>query len=548
MDNDHAATARPPAASADPAHRLATLQTAVHDLGVVTDLDAVLRRIVVLACEASGARYGALGVIDERHPDQLERFITHGMTEEVRRAIGDYPRGRGLLGRLIHDPRPVRLTDLTDAPDSSGFPPGHPPMRTFLGMPVRVGERVYGNLYLTEKDGGREFTLADEQLVEGLSLVAGAVIDSVQQRSVNAIQTRVMQGIWDLLRELLSEVDIEVLLPTVTARLLDLTAADAVAVVAIDQADRQHVLAASGREAAAVLAARKEALERCLRTGEQVDLADNSLPLPPDTSPRRDRTTVLPVRPRSGQTVALVVGGWRPPAGMGEAQGQDLLKAFSLQVTLVLDQVDRENDQKLLALLEDRDRIARDLHDLVIQRLFATGLQLQGASRLAVRPEVMERLQSAVTELDATIRDIRATIFELQHRPGQSSLRSDLRSLITSYAPTLGFTPVAQFDGPVDTALDDDLQIHLLAVLREALSNVARHAQATSTTVEVAVREGGVGCRISDDGVGVPDHIKESGLRNIRSRARARGGRVEIRNREPHGTEVLWWVPVATTS
>ncbi|GAA1154725.1 GAF domain-containing sensor histidine kinase [Ornithinicoccus hortensis] len=544
MDATTAEDDRVPAPGSDTAHRLGTLLTAVHDLGAGTDLDAVLHRIVVLACEASGARYGALGVIDEREPDRLARFITHGLTEQERAEIGDFPRGRGLLGRLIHDPRPVRLDDLTQAPDSSGFPPGHPPMRTFLGMPVRVGERVYGNLYLTEKADGQPFTVEDEQLVEGLSLVAGSVIDSLQERSVNAVQRQVMEGIWDVLRELLSEVDIEVLLPTVTAHLLDLTAAGAVAVVAVDETGRQQVLAASGADAAASLAARREALEHCLATGEQVDLTDPATPPAPDAAPRGDRTTVLPVHPRSGQVVALVVSGWRPPAGMGEAQGQDLLRAFSLQVTLVLDQVDRENDQRLLALLEDRDRIARDLHDLVIQRLFATGLQLQGASRLAVRPEVLERLQSAVTELDATIRDIRATIFELQHRPGQSSLRADLRSLITSYASTLGFTPVGQFEGPVDSALDDDLQIHLLAVLREALSNVARHAGASSTTVRVTVADDVVTCRISDDGVGVPDHIKESGLRNIRSRARARGGEVEIRNRDPHGTEVSWRVPL----
>jgi len=221
----------------------------------------------------------------------------------------------------------------------------------------------------------------------------------------------------------------------------------------------------------------------------------------------------------------------------------ELLASITVQVALVLDQAQREEDRQMLALLEDRDRIARDLHDLVIQRLFAVGLQLQGAIRLAVRPQVTERLQSAVTELDATIRDIRATIFELQHRPGQSSLRADLRQLAASYAPTLGFSPVVQFSGPLDNAVDDDLQIQVLAVLRETLSNVARHARASSVLVEVQAGDELL-VRVVDDGVGIPPEVSESGLRNMRTRAQARGGSLTMRNREPHGTVVEWRVPL----
>lgn len=527
-----------------PAAPLTGLLEVVHDLGAGSDLDHVLRRVVEVACEISGARYGALGVIDEVDPTQLFRFITHGLTEEERAAIGDLPRGKGLLGRLIRDPSPVRLADLTQAPDAVGFPPGHPPMRTFLGMPVRVGDRVFGNLYLTEKADGAAFSAHDEELVQALAAVAGAVVDSVQQRSATRLQSAVVDGIWEVHRNLLADVDLEDALPLIAERVRELSAAAAVAVVAVDDDGTRRVLAASGTDTATELAAIAEQVTAALGGSAPVHLDGADRPTGPDTAAARTRTTLLPVSPRSDAPTLLVVSGWRPRAGLGEARVVDLLQAFAVQIALVLDQAQRDDDRHLLALLEDRDRIARDLHDLVIQRLFAVGLQLQGASRLVVRPEVLDRLQSAVAELDATIRDIRATIFELQHRPGQSSLRADLRQLVDSYAATLGFSPVVQFHGPIDSALDDELQIHLLAVLREALSNVARHAQAVSTLVEVRIEDSTVVARIVDDGVGIPAEVTESGVRNIRSRALARGGTVRLAAREPHGTEVTWRVPL----
>lgn len=524
--------------------RLELLLSSVRDLGGALELDQVLRRIVEIACTVSGARYGALGVIDEVEPDRLSRFLTVGVTEEEHRAIGDLPRGRGLLGRLISDPHPVRLADLSAAPDSVGFPPHHPPMRTFLGMPVRIGDEVFGNLYLTEKEGGQEFTLEDQHLVEGLSVMAGAAIDAVQQRTAAAVQHEVLRGTWEVQRSLLSQEGQEVSLPLVTDRVLELTGAEAVAVVARDEEDRPAVLAAAGADAAGVLAGLREEMAQALADGERRDLLSPTDRAAVEGTAGRHRSSLVPVEARSGDPTVLVTAGWRPRAGLDERATRELLDSFATQVGLVLDQSRQQADRSQLMLLEERDRIARDLHDLVIQRLFAVGLQLQGASRLAVRAPVIERLQSAVTELDATIRDIRATIFELQFRPGERSLRADLRELAGSYASTLGFAPVVVFHGPVDTAADDETQTQLLAVLREALSNVARHARASSVQVTVTVAGDELVATVADDGVGIPAAVAESGLRNLRSRARARGGLLHIGRREPHGTELTWRVPL----
>lgn len=535
--------------------------TAVNDLATGGDLDDVLHRVVELACRAAGARYGALGVIDPVEPTRLYRFITYGMTEAERAGIGELPAGLGLLGRLIRDPRPVRLADLSQAPDSVGFPPGHPPMRSFLGMPVQVRGQVFGNLYLTEKRHDRTpepvFTAADQELVGGLAAVAGAVIDNVQQRAALDSQRAVVDGIWQVHHALQTESAVTAAdaLPLVTDQVLDLARARAVAVVRARDGEAPVPLASSG-DAARVLAELAGPIGAALASGERYDASAHLVAAPgptghraqigpaDETTEQRTRTSLLPIRARGAEPTVLLVAGWRPSSGLSEDRITELLDLFATQVALVLDQSDRDGDRRALALLEDRDRIARDLHDLVIQRLFAVGLQLQGASRLAVRPQVVDRLQSAVTELDATIRDIRSTIFELNFRPGQTSLRSDLRELVSSYAATLGFEPVTQVRGPLDSTVNDDLQIQVLAVLREALSNVARHARASACQVEVEVTDTEILVSVTDDGVGIAESVRESGVRNIRSRAADAGGSLLLRRREPRGTALTWRAPL----
>jgi signal transduction histidine kinase len=258
------------------------------------------------------------------------------------------------------------------------------------------------------------------------------------------------------------------------------------------------------------------------------------------------RVVIVPLRPGAEDRGGVLVAAM-PPTGSiigGSGEETQLLASFADQASRAVERAQAQSDRDMLALLADRDRIARDLHDLVIQRLFATGLQLQGASRLAVRPEVRQRISDAVTELDATIRDIRASIFELHHRPGESSLRADVHDLVRGYAGVLGFTPAVQISGPIDTAVTAEAELQLLAVLREGLSNVARHAHATSVVVEIRVSARDVTALVRDDGVGVGVAARESGLANMRARAEALGGVVRLGDARPRGTVLEWSVPL----
>jgi len=368
--------------------QLRRLLDAVMAVGSELDLPTMLRTITESARDLADARYAALGVLDEEK-SRLEQFVTTGIDDRTRAAIGDLPKGHGLLGTLIADPRPIRLPDIREHPDSFGFPPHHPPMTTFLGVPIRVRGEVFGNLYLTEKRGGEVFTDVDEELVVGLAGAAGIGIQNA----------------------------------------------------------RLH---------------------------------------------------------------------------------QRLAEA---------------------TLLEERERIARDLHDKVIQRLFATGLTLQGAARLSVRPEVASRLEQAVVDLDDTVREIRTTIFQLEatRLPRRRSLRQEVLDLTEELARTLGLSPGVRFEGPVDTLVRPGLHEPVLVVLREALTNVARHAGATSADIALSVGEELV-LKVVDDGRG-PDGEGAGpdgghGLPNLRARAERLGGTCTVEPAPRGGTRLVWTVPL----
>jgi signal transduction histidine kinase len=346
----------------------------------------MLRRIVQAAVDLVDADYGALGVLDETGT-RLAQFITIGVDDETHRAIGHLPEGHGILGLLIVEPKPLRLPDLGEHPNSFGFPPNHPPMTSFLGVPIKLRDQVFGNLYLTDKRSAEVFTDVDEELVVALAAAAGVAIENARLHA------------------------------------------------------RLHEL----------------------------------------------------------------------------------------------------------AVLEDRERIARDLHDTVIQRLFATGLSLQGAARLAVRPEVTERIERAVDDLDDTVRHIRTAIFGLESaRSSTASLRQRLLTLAGEAAGPLGFEPRIRFDGPLDSVVDDDVAVELLATLREAMTNVARHARARSADVSVAVDEFDVVLTVADDGVGPPTEPRRGGrgLENLRARAERLGGQFELRAGAKGGAVLVWRSPL----
>jgi signal transduction histidine kinase len=371
----------------DDPEKLRALLDAVLLIESDIELPAVLRHIVEVASTLVDARYGALGVIDESGTS-LSEFVTVGFDQETIDGIGNLPEGAGILGLLILDPTPIRLADLSEHPDAAGFPPGHPPMRSFLGVPVKIRDRVFGNLYLTEKRGASEFSDVDMELMTALAGAAGIAVENA----------------------------------------------------------RLHA--------------------------------------------RVQRLTVA----------------------------------------------------------ADRERIARDLHDTVIQRLFATGLALQSSLPLVDNPDLRDRLEDAIADLDDTIRQVRTTIFSLEPpTTAERGVRAKVLEICADAARSLGFEPEVRFVGPIDRRVTNEMATELMATLREALTNVARHADARHTEVELSVHDD-LHLKVLDDGIGAgTDATSESmgkGLRNMADRAEALGGSFELLSRPGGGTELSWRVPL----
>ncbi len=363
--------------------KLRRLVQAILILDAELHLPVVLRRIIEEAVDLVDAQFGALGVLTE-DGRALDQFVTVGLSHEEEQAIGPRPTGRGVLGLLIADDKPLRLANIADSPDSFGIPERHPAMTSFLGVPVRVHGEVYGNLYLTNKTTAMEFSEDDEELVLALAMAAGIAIENA----------------------------------------------------------RLHALV-------------------------------------------RDR-----------------------------------------------------------ALTEDRDRIARDLHDSVIQRLFAIGLSLQGTARLVERPEAVMRIGEAIDKLDETIRQLRKAIFDIELTINKEGLHPKVLDLVHELRSVLGLHPQVSFSGPVDKVVTGQLSEEVLAVLREALTNVGRHAHANQVVITIAAGEE-LRLGVADDGGGIGDAASTGrGLKNLRQRAERLGGSVELGRSREGGTRLTWHVPL----
>ena len=508
-------------AGSDP--RLAALFDAVVAVGSDLDLPSVLRRIVEAGCALVDARYGALGVLGEDGRDLVE-FVTHGLTDEQRAAIGPEPHGRGLLGLVIRSPGPHRVARIAAHPDSHGFPANHPAMTSFLGAPVRVRDEVYGNLYLTDKMGADEFTEDDEAAISALASAAGVAIDNARlyQRSRDrqewAEVARVL--VESLLRgrpeqEVLADLARETLRLTGAARTTVATPAGTDLVVA----------ASTGSDARTV--------------GDVVDDPRWRRVVVPGPAPATPHDRDLLVRLGLEDRVLGVLALEDVPRGATsrELPVAELARRLSEGLTAASAQRERAR----LDVLEDRDRIARDMHDHIVQRLFATGLSLQSTARRIEDPDARERVDHAVDEVDGVIRDLRTTIFGLHHQKATRSLRSRLSDLVDGAAVTLGFAPTLTVAGDL-TTVGPDVAEDLLAVVREGLSNAARHAGAGRVDVLVRVGEE-VRVVIGDDGRGLPDGVVRSGLDNLGHRAGTRGGRLTVSAGDLGGTELVWVVP-----
>jgi signal transduction histidine kinase len=523
--------------------RLRALLDAVVGIGTDLDLRSTLQRIVESACALVGARYGALGVIGADRTELID-FITHGIDPATHAKIGDLPHGRGVLGVLITDPHPVRLPDITKHPDSYGFPPHHPPMHSFLGVPVRTRDQIFGNLYLAEKQGAAEFSDDDEEIVVALAAAAGVAIDNARLYSLAQRRERWLTATAEITSVLLGTVRRTEALRLIARRAREVSGADLVMVLLHDQDNARYTIEVADPPAAALVgkAIPSDPADGLVR--DEVRVVDDLRGMAEWPGPVPDGPAMTVPLAGSG-TLHGVLIVTRPPDRVADEEDAVQLSTFAGQAALALERARAQEERELLVVLEDRERIARDLHDVVIQRLFATGMQLQGAIPQLARPEAVKRINAAVDDLDATIRDIRRSIFELR-APSGPSLRSELRDTVEAAAGTLGFRPTLDTTGPVDSAIPDDIVPELLAVLREALSNVARHARATA--VRVSVRAGGdeVVLTVEDDGIGLDPALARGGIANMGERANDLGGAFELGPAaDGTGTVLVWRAPLS---
>jgi signal transduction histidine kinase len=511
--------------------RVQQLLEAVVAIGSGLDLEQALARIVAAAASLVDAQYGALGVIgpDER----LTRFITVGLSEEQITAIGPYPQGHGLLGELIRHPEPLRAADLALHANSSGFPANHPPMHSFLGVPIRLRDTVYGNLYMTEKRGGAAFDADDEAVLTALAAAAGVAIDNARLYDEAKYRQDWLETTAELTRGLLSGATSDAVLGVFARRVRAFAAADLVA-VAIPEAEHEDLVltVADGLGAddlrGAAAAIEGTVLGNVFTSGEQVsvaDLADEPL-VEGLAELALGPAVVVPIGAGS-QVRGVILLARRAGAAAFEEAVLRPTADLAIQAAIVLELAERRRDTELLSLYADRDRIGRDLHDQAIQRLFAVSMSLQGAYKITEKPAVAKRISQAIQDLDDTMKVIRSTIFALHAHDlgdGAPSVRAQIIEVCERAAEALGFPPTVRFAGPVDTLTDEQVGEHVLAVLREALSNTARHARAAKVDVSLDAAEGMIILTVADDGTGMPAGGRRSGLANLRERAEQLGG------------------------
>lgn len=531
--------------------RLRGLLDAVLAVASGLELDATLHRITAAAADLVDARYAALGVLDG---GRLSDFVYVGMDAETRAGIPREPQGHGLLGILVDDPRPLRLDDLSQHPASVGLPEGHPPMRGFLGVPIRVRDEVFGNLYLTEKRAGGQFNADDEIVVQALAAAAGVAIDNARLFEETRRRQRWLEATGEITTELLSGTDPEDALPLVAQRALELTGADCT-LIALPCPVTEDLLVA--QVAAGVDAALVEGLRLPVDSSiagqvyrGRAAQALTDLSAVPDSGPLAATGQFGPalfVPLRAGEQVnGTLVALRRRGREAFRADELPVVVSFADQAALALELAGKQRAQRQLAVHADRDRIARDLHDHVIQRLFAIGLTMQTMQREAVPPVVTQRLTKAIEQLDHTISEIRTTILEL-HAPAGTSTRHSLRrrllQAVTDLTAAADIKPTVRMSGPLDTVVPPTVGDHVEAVLREAVSNAVRHAGAGRLVVTIDVADE-ITVEVVDDGVGMPAHVGRSGLRNVADRAHTLGGELSMARVGSHGTRLTWRVPL----
>ncbi|MTE14325.1 sensor histidine kinase [Nocardia aurantiaca] len=513
------------------------------------DLDQTLRTIVHTAISLVDARYGALGV---RGHDQLEQFIYEGIDEEMRARIGDLPEGLGVLGLLISQPKPIRLDNIADHPASVGFPANHPPMRTFLGVPVRIRDEIFGNLYLTEKSGGQPFTEDDEVIVQALAAAAGTAIDNARLYQSTRTRQAWIEATRDVATEFLAGTEPDEVLAHVVAHARTLTESEWTFLAFDDEPDSNHRDAEGlrisrcsgpdGKVRSGMVRTSGTAIGRAFREGHPLCL-DDSVDLGLDIALDAGPSLILPLKTQDSTFGVLVmVRAAGAPPFAEELQG--LAGAFTDQAALAIQLAEAQQRMRELDVLTDRDRIARDLHDHVIQRLFAAGLSLQGTVARARSAEVRERISDVINELQDVVQEIRTSIFDLHGGAASSTrLRQRIEDVIRKHTVDTGLRTSLRISGPL-SVVAAELADHAEAVVREAVSNAVRHAGADTLSVSLDVSDD-LTVLITDDGCGIPENITASGLQNLARRAEELGGNFSFgHGPEGVGTSLRWAVPL----
>lgn len=515
-------------------------------------LPIVLQRIVDLAAQVTDARYGALGVIGEG--DTLVEFVTTGIGAKQRRAIGDLPTGRGVLGLLIHEPKPVRIKNIADHPLSVGFPANHPPMGSFLGAPVQAMGRVFGNIYLAEKRSAKEFTEEDEAALVILATQAGAAIANASLYAEVRSRERWLDALRDITNQVLAGAGESSLLDSIAEHAQELAAADAASVVTATGLEGQLVVAAAAGAASSEISGQAVPAEgsisgAVMRSGEVLMFEDVSRDphayQPVVKAGHYGPAFFVPLRVPGGVAGTLMVANVK--GGRQFSQRDRLLvESLAASASVAIEYDRAQSELRKMGVMEERERIARELHDGIIQSLFAVGMSLQGTALRSGNSETSNHIEHAVEELDGVIRDLRNYIFGL--RPGILADRELARAL-----QELSDDMQARSRAKVDVGIDDALAARLtnratdiVQLTREALSNVARHAEAThalvrlerqGTNAVLAVEDNGVGFTPTNDSVG-------NGLRNMRERAFRLGGNLEVTSKPGEGTALRIEFPV----
>ncbi|MET0952891.1 MAG: GAF domain-containing protein [Aeromicrobium sp.] len=531
----------------DSQSRLRELIRVNNELTRNLDLPTVLRRIVEIGVELIRARYGAMGVVGEER--RLEQFIHVGMEPEVADRIDHLPEGKGLLGVLIDDPRPVRLRQIGAHPRSSGFPEHHPPMQSFIGVPIRVRDEIFGNLYLTDSLVG-EFSPDDEELAQALAATAGIVIENARLFEDSEYRARWSTALVDVSRRLMT-VDDSDEVDTLIGRVLELAAADLVSVAMIDPHHEEvtvnHAVGTGAEELLGMSFPMSETLAGgAIRAGEPIRVSslDEYGPQTFDKQSLLGNAMLVPFGAGEKTSGVLMIARALDKPAFAP-RDLDMGVSFAGHLTVLLDRFEARTARRRVALLEDRSRIARDLHDHVIQRLFATGLNLQAVAS-AADPALAERITDQIREIDSAIAQIRQSIFGIK-RDGDSthvSLRARILEIVDHAAEHMRDKPRVTFLGPVDLMADAGLIDDISAVVTEALTNAVRHAHARSIEITVSAVSGQIRVEVTDDGSGPGNTPRLSGLANLRDRAEARHGQFEIGQSGSGGTRVEWTVPV----